>query len=161
MSRLKWAGEVIFSSCPRYSPLPCPISPEILIVPGHPARWGGAFQGSVAPAGEVGQKKGDGVTHRFWRQQRAVPPSWSWSESETRRLGRDSILPGQCDLPGKFPIFREDSISICKVPIYDRYSNILEGADNGKLYCRANAAKQAGPSADPAWNLLKLVNSYW
>jgi len=37
--------------------------------------------------------------------------------------------------PEFFPIFREeDSISIRKVPIYDRYSNILEGADNGKLY---------------------------
>jgi len=36
--------------------------------------------------------------------------------------------------PEFFPIFREeDSISIRKVPIYDRYSNILEGADNGKL----------------------------
>ena len=35
--------------------------------------------------------------------------------------------------PEFFPIFREeDSISIRKVPIYDRYSNILEGADNGK-----------------------------
>jgi len=38
------------------------------------------------------------------------------------------------DRPGKLPIFREDSISICKVLIYDRYSNIPEGAYSGKLY---------------------------
>ena len=62
----------------------------------------------VLPAGEVGQERGDGVTHPFWCQHRPVPHLWPWSESETGHLGRDFLLPGHFDLPGKFPIFREN-----------------------------------------------------
>jgi hypothetical protein len=37
---------------------------------------GGHFRLPVLPAGEVGQEKGDGFTHRFGRQQQEVPRPW-------------------------------------------------------------------------------------
>jgi hypothetical protein len=48
---------------------------------------GAHFRVALHPSGEVGQEKGDGVTHHFWRQQRAVPRLCPWSESETGSLG--------------------------------------------------------------------------
>jgi len=46
----------------------------------------------VLPAGKVGQEKGDGVTHRFWRQHLAAPHLCPCSESKTGTL-RDSPSP--------------------------------------------------------------------
>ena len=69
----------------------------------------------LLPPAEVGQEKGHDNPCRFLPaccfrcQRRPALRLWPWSESKTGRLERDSILPGRYDLPGKFPIFREDS----------------------------------------------------
>ena len=93
---------------------------------------GAHFRVPVLPAGEVGQEKGDGVTHRFWRQHRPVPHLWPWSTSETGHLGRDSIFPGHYDRPGNFPIFRENSQFKLYLQRF-QYTNHMEKLTKGRI----------------------------
>ena len=93
---------------------------------------GAHFRVPLIPAVEVSQEKGDGVAHRFWRQQRSVPHLWPWSESETARLGAG--LPPQVNMisPGKFPIFREDYQS--KLYLHGfLYTNDMEKLTKGRI----------------------------
>ena len=55
-----------------------------------------------------------------WKPGEPLSPAWSF-------MPRTDIF----DFSGGFPT----QTPFAKVPIYDRYSNILEGADNGKLVC--------------------------
>ena len=106
------------------------IPPEILDLPGQ---FGRSSQVKGEGRGQPLPFNLGALTASFFATTwQGTPLTLVYVGNRTPREGLHP--PGQCDLPGKFPIFREDSISICKVPICDRYSNILEGADNGKLY---------------------------
>jgi hypothetical protein len=89
----------------------------------------------VLPAAEVGQEKGDGVTYRYRCQHRPGPHLGSWFESETGHLGRDFLLPGHHDLPGKFPIFRGDSQFQPYLQGF-RYTNDMERLTKGRVVAR-------------------------
>ena len=60
--------------CPLCSPWPLRSGPESRRIILSGGGVGGASEVAVAPAGEVGQEKSDGVTHRFRCQHRLVPP---------------------------------------------------------------------------------------
>jgi hypothetical protein len=59
------------------------------------------------------------------RQHRPTLHLWPWPESETGHLGRDSILPGGYERPGKLPIFQEDSQSKLQLQRF-LYTNDME-----------------------------------
>jgi hypothetical protein len=98
--------------------------------------WG-ASQVTGAPGGRVRPGEGRETPCRFLLagyfpcQHHPLPHLWPWSTPGTGHLGRNSILPGQYDPLGKFPIFREDSQFKPYVQRF-RYTNDLEKLAKGR-----------------------------
>ena len=109
----------------------------------HASTWG-SVQGwralllEVLPAGKFSQERGNVTPSRFLNsccfrcRHHPAPHRWLWSASETGHIGRNSILPGQYNRPGKFSIFRENYQSKLYLQGF-RYTNDMGRLAEGRL----------------------------